>query len=277
MPLKCECCGAQTEIPESFVKGRKSFHSSIAHYCPTCWSKRQLATHKWSFVLTLGIGVIGAILVWQTPQTGEGWLLINLFLLQLFLILTILPHELGHALTARCVGFRVFAVNIGLGQKLWKGKLLGFDAELKAIPLGGVTLLAPRETKRFRLKLFLVILAGPLVNVAIALLAMVVDDPGVWNWSKVDQRLVPLTVLLYANIWVLVFNLWPRNLTKLLGSTPSDGKQLLTIPFLKLDKIFRLERGTPFGRASVPLVNITTASLSSSEESFNFLQSFAFE
>ncbi|MBI3853781.1 MAG: site-2 protease family protein [Verrucomicrobia bacterium] len=226
----------QTEIAESFVKERKSFQRHTKYYCPTCWSERQLATHKWSLLWTFGIGIIGALLIWWSPEFGTGWLLTNLFLFQFFLILTIVPHELSHALIAHYVGFRVFAVNIGFGQKLWKGKFLGLDVELKVIPVGGVTLVAPRETKRFRRKLFLIVVAGPLINLAIALLTMAFAGKGVWNWNQVDQRPIPLTMLFYANVWVLVFNLWPR-VIKLLGNTASDGKQLLNIPFLKSGKI----------------------------------------
>ena len=108
MSVKCDLCGVESNLDATFFKAPKSFSRSIHTYCPDCWLKQQHSDTKWIALLNLGFGALG-LLFWLTgPEIRIGYLLINVFFFQLFLVLTIGPHELGHAWMARWVGMRVY-------------------------------------------------------------------------------------------------------------------------------------------------------------------------
>ena len=75
-------------------------------------------------------------------------------------MLVIVPHELGHALSARVLGWHVFAVALGWGRTLCRFRLAGFPFEFKVWPIGGYVMACPKELKHYRWKSFLIVLAG---------------------------------------------------------------------------------------------------------------------
>ena len=101
----------------------------------------------------------------------------------------ILVHEFGHFIVALKLGLRVEAFSIGFGPALWKRKARGVEYRISAIPLGGYVSLPdvdPEGTKALEAssapsarvpipawKSLLVALAGPLMNVALAVVLAV--------------------------------------------------------------------------------------------------------
>ncbi len=97
----------------------------------------------------------------------------------------IVAHELGHFLAARAIGVKVIRFSLGFGRVLWS-KRLGRDATewaIAAFPLGGyVKMLDEREApvpldelprafnRQSVSRRFLVVLAGPLANLLLAIL-----------------------------------------------------------------------------------------------------------
>jgi tetratricopeptide (TPR) repeat protein len=135
------------------------------------------------------------------------------------------PHELAHALAGLLLGLRVFKVSIGwFGTTLYRRRLLGCTFELKSLPVGGYTVVAPRTLHWARLRCWLVILAGPLINV----LLLVVGFSGMVSprCSAIERFLWML--LFGGNLAGLLDTLWPR---RTVGGVASDGLQLLSIPF----------------------------------------------
>lgn len=122
--------------------------------------------------------------------------------LVLILFLCVLLHEFGHALTALHYGIRT--------------------RNIMLLPIGGVASLEhmPKEPR----KEFWITLAGPLVNLAIALLALAVigiqDLPvDLTDWSVVPRwDRLPQNIL-YGNLTLFVFNMIP--------AFPMDGGRLL--------------------------------------------------
>src|SRR5258708_1124860 len=104
MSAKCDRCGVTTDTPEIFKRRRRFFRRRVGSLCPLCWRKSKLFTLKATLWFSLIEGLLGLILVIWEPRLHGGWMLLNLLLFQLFLILAILPHELGHAFAARLVG-----------------------------------------------------------------------------------------------------------------------------------------------------------------------------
>ncbi len=238
MAIACDKCGIKSEIPESFFKQRKSFRRSFRTVCPQCFAKSQLAGLKRSLFWSLACGVIGLALALAWPEQTSGWLLLNLFLFELFLIASILPHELGHALAARWLGFRVFKIYVGHGKTLFQRNLLGFPTEFRAIPLGGFVLATPTDTNWFRLKEFTFILAGPIANLslcAITLLFVPVRD--VLDFGGILRSAAPGPVFFYTNLLIFVQNLWPHTFHSPIGKLANDGKMLWQILFAKAEMI----------------------------------------
>lgn len=98
--------------------------------------------------------------------------------------LAVFIHELGHFLVARLLGLRADVFSIGFGPALWKRRVGGTELRFSAIPFGGYVSLPqldPEGMQRLQgdhgdvlpparpWKRVLVALAGPLGNVALAL------------------------------------------------------------------------------------------------------------
>ena len=106
----------------------------------------------------------------------------------LYVILSILVlafliffHELGHFAVGKALGFRVLGFSIGFGPKLIKFTKGETEYSLRAIPFGGACMFdgedesaGDDDPRRFNAqpvwKRFLVILAGPVMNVLLAFL-----------------------------------------------------------------------------------------------------------
>ncbi|MDB6029610.1 MAG: hypothetical protein JWM68_5833 [Verrucomicrobiales bacterium] len=237
MPVKCTRCGVESEVAESFANHRKSFSKIFQLLCPACSARQRLADDKFAIFTSFVWGVVGLLFIIFLPEQSIGWFLLNLFIFYLCSILTIVPHELGHALAGRAVGFRVFGIIIGVGKKLWKGKLFGFDVTVNSMPIGGLALVAPKTLEGFRAKKFITVAAGPLVNLLIALFIWAIVPAHRLSLDALDRNVAPLTIFFYANLWVLAVNLWPHKVNQSLGGVASDGKQLLTAFTLKDDAI----------------------------------------
>ncbi len=150
--------------------------------------------HATFFILIAWIGLS----IWQ--QQANIPAVINGIGFILILFVCVVLHEFGHALTARRFGIRTRHITL--------------------LPIGGVASLErmPDDPKQE----FLVALAGPAVNVVIAL--------GLWLWLQLSNGLVKveelattdasfLARLMAINVMLAVFNLLP--------ALPMDGGRVL--------------------------------------------------
>jgi membrane-associated protease RseP (regulator of RpoE activity) len=89
---------------------------------------------------------------------------------------TVLLHEVAHAVAARRAGGEVKEVGIGFGPPLARGRIGGVAVTLRPIPLGGFAAIdIERLPPARRLP---VVLAGPLVNIAVGLVLRRLAHPG---------------------------------------------------------------------------------------------------
>jgi len=159
-----------------------------------------------TFLILLGWVGLQHYLARLNPADAVGGLL---FISTLFGIVVL--HELGHALTARRFGIRT--------------------RDITLLPIGGVARLErmpdnPKEE-------LLVALAGPAVNVALALLLFAVLIPAAARSGLGEVRLVGghlLVKLMLVNVGLAVFNLIP--------AFPMDGGRVLrALLALKMDYV----------------------------------------
>ncbi len=169
--------------------------------------------------------VLGIVLFHTTPW---GSVLLFLGTLLLTVIFSMIPHELGHALAAVGLGMRLFTVSFGSnGRILFVRRVLGYDLAFHAVLLGGYVLYTPKYLCFARLRDFLAVLAGPLTNgllliIALHLLAGV---------SSNDMSFHILAGFIYGSVLVLAISLFPRKYRVRNARTPNDGLLALTIPF----------------------------------------------
>jgi Zn-dependent protease/CBS domain-containing protein len=132
--------------------------------------------------------------------TGTVYDAINTVLFVILLFTCVLAHEFGHIFTARAFGVETPDVTL--------------------LPIGGVARLARIPEKPSQE--FLIAIAGPLVNVAIALVLMVVTatDVSPSHLAAMESPKVSMVdKLVQANLFVAVFNMIP--------AFPMDGGRVL--------------------------------------------------
>ncbi len=233
--MKCDSCGTESDFDAAFVKQPGPVGRPAKNLCPACWVKQRNNRHAW-FLPSLILGALGGYLIEQLrPDSDMGPLAMNVCIAGLFVVLTIVPHELGHVAAARLLGWRVHQVVIGVGKSLWKRRWFGILFDVRTIPVAGATWIAPDDIDSYRLKRFLSIAAGPAVNAGLALGVVLIAQG---NLSGLDFEALPrwAQLFLVANLFVLFINLWPHQ-PKSGFDLPTDGKQLLQlISFSKKSK-----------------------------------------
>lgn len=168
----------------------------------------------------------GACALAMHPQRNWLAVLLNPFLFIALLFSFTALHEAGHALAALALGMSVWRVHFGFGHLVAAWKLGATELRLGVVPLGGATLVLPRRRKSLRMRMWLGIAAGPAVNAVMVVL--------LWQVALTHPSLevAPVPLALGANVVLLVGSLVPLRASTALGVTETDGRQLLTLPFV---------------------------------------------
>jgi tetratricopeptide (TPR) repeat protein len=148
------------------------------------------------------------------------------------MVALVVPHELAHASAGWLLGIRVFRIIIGKGKTVWRHQAGGCTVEIKSTPLGGLTITAPMTPRLMRTKIFLMTLAGPLVHVALAAVAIISFKKRLG--SELEPRhagLEPALTFLAANAWLFLTSVTPHKIRTPLGIQWSDGGLLIGLAF----------------------------------------------
>jgi len=178
-------------------------------------------------VLSGALGALGLLCLCLFPDRWAGLLLLNAFFFQLSVMLSMPIHEFAHAYTGYWLGWRIFTVNLGLGKTVFKGKVFGFETVLRAIPYGGFVAAAPRETAHYRLKLFTFSAAGLFANVILLAASLLIMRVSSDHFGGLTSKLDFIQMLFFANLGIIIENLWPGFIFTTLGRQASDGRRLL--------------------------------------------------
>lgn len=234
MAKTCASCGAVSESGQGYQS------TSFVHpkdWCPVCYPKVKSREAWWSLgALPVGMIIAGVLTHTRPPNNHVGWALLNFNLVLIAQGLSVFPHELGHALMARAVGWRVFKVVVGYGPLLFKTPLLGGTLEVHAHPWGGHTIPTPPDERALRFRRFLVYAGGPLVN-ALLVLAVLFWLPRPNPFKGMLTTWSPLQSFALANLVSVILGLLPWRYPTTIGVMDSDGLALLKTPFLPHDQI----------------------------------------
>ncbi|NOX69682.1 MAG: hypothetical protein GXP15_10890 [Gammaproteobacteria bacterium] len=171
------------------------------------------------------------ILVEILGEYSPGKLSVLFFFL--FWVPMLILHELGHALTARLVGWRVGEIVIGFGRDLWQFQLGETRIRIKLAPVEGYVLPAPRETGYLRLKCMLVYAGGPGAELLLLGVLLLIFGSDVFFDKSGDVYNIALQSLALVILFGAGFNLLPFRVE----GAVSDGLGIISSPFISDESI----------------------------------------
>jgi tetratricopeptide (TPR) repeat protein len=186
---------------------------------------------------------------------------VNALLVVAVFPISVIIHESAHAIAAKLVGLEVKRVQVGGGAIVWRGSVFGVDIHVGSLPFSGRCLAIPTKATGARWRYWLCVAAGPLASAAILATVWQSKDDG-WRVFLQYDAVNPLGVVFVANALVLGATLIPWGGGTAGAMAASDGKLLLTIPFMRdfdgqlrgahhaLEAAFALEQGDVDGALS---------------------------
>ncbi len=240
MPEQCDICGVAALENQRFAEEALPFRRT-KRYCPAC--RRKLYGRV--FAVIIFFPVVGCCIgLFETLQRHVSVLdsvLVRWSLLLVFQWLMILPHELGHAVAGRTLGFRGIRILVGSGKPLLSFEAFGIPALINLVPFGGITL-RDRAVPVPRSRYLVFLAAGATVNVTAAAIAWWFMAPGELFAFHAGGATM---LFFWANVVVLVENLTPHRSPTPFGLLESDGLQLWNV-------LFKWNKPVELGSARLP-------------------------
>ena len=184
-----------------------------------------------------------------TANEGRGLALVGI------MFACVLAHEFGHALVAQRLGIRAKSIIL-----LPIGGITQLDdsqpAEIKSLPSAAASKVELKLEPKLQpwKRDILIALAGPLINVIIAVVAVVIlmlfaPQVDLWTWPFMRSANLPRSVV-WINLYLAGFNLLP--------AYPMDGGRVLRALFSRhMDPIQATRRAVSIGQAFATLFILT--------------------
>jgi hypothetical protein len=235
--FQCRFCGKIISNEQSVKIWQKSISGENIICCSNCFNKKTQGSYKATLLLSIIQLLLGIVLIFYSPEERTGWFLLNLFLMALFSVFMIIPHELGHVLAAKSIGTYVVGVVIGLGKTVLLKRYWNVSWEFKSLPAGGITIPLILNVDKYRSKLFFIVLGGPLINL-FTIFILLVFYPGTVLYSGLFKpQLSFVSAFFWANIIDLLYNLLPIQVNTNLGKIGSDGLNMIKLPFMSQEAV----------------------------------------
>jgi len=221
----CADCGAAAFPGERLARagwGRRSV-------CPHCHEQRRARGLLRDVLLLIGFVALARLASLPIAHLLTAcWL--NLSFLIVALGLGVVVHEAGHAFAARTLGFEVHAVRLGQGRLRRAFELAGMRWEWRGWPDAGLLVASRTEPHGLLPRLLALVLAGPAVTVASALLlAAFAGPPREWLAAMVAGP-APLHAALFAHLLLAAACLVPW--MSRIGGQPHPSDALLALLLL---------------------------------------------
>ncbi len=222
----CSACGCASPLTKLF---RKTGRADVL--CPRCYLQHAETQQRHATVIIAlalgGLLVFTLFRVWL--GLGPPFLLGNLALIPVALYVSIIGHELAHALAAWFTGARVYEFRIGAGPDLIKLRLGELWLRVRRYLAGGDCLASYPPGRQQRWRMVILYAAGMLFH--LLLIGMLLpgfphaDPTRAWAWRE---------ALLIANVALLIGGLRTHQALTQDGPVMADAaqiKQLLTTPW----------------------------------------------
>jgi len=168
--------------------------------------------------------------VWFTPDKIVA-LVVNCVFGVVCLFLGILIHELGHALAGAAAGIEILKVQIGMGRELFTVRPFGTKIVFHSSLAGGMTYPGKVPNTHLRTRYFILTAGGMAAQVVVVGAGILAMDSA-WSNRLESFGLYLPHVFTWVNLFMAGFSLFPFISLAMGTPYPSDGRQLLRIPFL---------------------------------------------
>jgi hypothetical protein len=237
---RCIQCGIESKEATCFVGIAAKGPQRYPVKCITCTQPVEPGGHLRQFLSIFGVFFMP--LFFLVAIRGNSTVVTAKLLLAAVVIqpLLVILHELGHFLTARLLGLEPSLISLGVGPKIWGGKILGVPLRIYGWPTLGLTRVGSRSLQFLRLRVWLTVLMGPVTNILLI-------GVSVAFWDSLVRSFGANVVLLWLifNAFLVLMNLVPFQFRRLGQLYRSDGLQLLQIPFKKSSELAIYLSATP--------------------------------
>jgi tetratricopeptide (TPR) repeat protein len=187
-------------------------------------------------ILGFAVSLATAVLVLFLPSDPRlsiqpRALALNMVAFPILMYLSIVPHELGHAIGATIARLDVLLINLGQGRRVASAKLGNVLVVLRAYPTAGWVVLATASVKYWRFRWILSIAAGPAATALLILISghMVGGASHLLEIDRFGRHFAPWQMLALANLLLLLNSLFGPKVRTELGLSPCDGRQIISL------------------------------------------------
>ncbi|MDZ7968654.1 MAG: M50 family metallopeptidase [Nostoc sp. DedSLP03] len=152
----------------------------------------------------------------------------ELLLIYIWAYFSISCHEMGHFMAAKMIGFNPYSVKIGTGKRIIYFKLSNCIIEFYILPSGGITYISNLNLHKIKPKLIFIYLAGTMINCLLFILVISIYNLSIFHHIFI-KYLDILEFFIGFELFLIINNLLPLELTKYGQKHSTDGKQVLDV------------------------------------------------
>jgi hypothetical protein len=223
MMVTCARCGRQSEIGEEFLS---SDNSDNIFYCPKCDEEKSISYAQSFLIASVIVFFCGSLWLIFDSQNELALRIFQAGLIGVFWPVVVFFHELGHAIAAFLLKFKVLGITIGEGKTLFHFNFLWIKWKICIFPVCGTTHISTINPKFYRLRSLLIFFGGPFANFIILFFCIIILFTTSSSW--ITSIIIPFTG---ASCFMLIQALNPKKYNLGKRKAYSDGLQMLNIPF----------------------------------------------
>jgi hypothetical protein len=136
-------------------------------------------------------------------------------------------HEAGHAILSHTLGWKIDGIVIGFGRPVAALRVAGVGVEIRSLPVEGFVRCRPVDMQGVRWKSAAIYFAGPGVELAFALLILLLVGGDSLLTRSAEPAIIALQSAALAAVMGAVLNLIPHSTISTQGEVLNDGLGIL--------------------------------------------------